>query len=51
MFKRLQNNFLFRQYSAKTELERLLVISCLFSIGLTAIRIVYTDQWRFAWLT
>src|SRR6476660_6870871 len=51
MLKRLQNSFLFRQYSAKTELERLLVISCLFSIGLTAIRIVYTDEWRFAWLT
>jgi len=51
MFKLLQNSFLFRQYSAKTELEKLLVLSCLFSIGLTAIRIVYTDQWRFAWLT
>src|SRR5829696_1380945 len=51
MFKRIQNSFLFRQYSAKTELERLLMLSCFFSIGLTAIRIIYTDQWRFAWLT
>ena len=51
MFKSLQNSFFFRQYSAKTELERLLFLSCLFSIGLTAIRIVYTDEWRFAWLS
>lgn len=26
------------------------MLSCFFSIGLTAVRIVYTGQWRFAWL-
>jgi uncharacterized membrane protein len=51
MFKRSQNSFLLKLYFAKSELERLLMLSCLFSIGLTAIRILYTDQWRFAWLT
>lgn len=51
MFKQLQNNFLLRIYFAKTELERLLMLSCLFSIGMTAFRILYTDQWRFAWLS
>lgn len=51
MFKTLQQNFLFKLYFSKTELERLLIASCFFSIGLTAIRILYTGQWRFAWLT
>ena len=51
MFKQLQNSFLLRIYFSKTELERLLLLSGLFSICLTVIRIVYTDQWRFAWLT
>lgn len=27
------------------------MLSCLFSIGLTTIRILYTGQWRFAWLS
>ncbi|HUC81886.1 MAG TPA: DUF1361 domain-containing protein, partial [Flavisolibacter sp.] len=51
MFKQLQNHFLLRIYFAKSELEKLLMLSCFFSLGLTAFRIVYTDQWRFAWLT
>jgi uncharacterized membrane protein len=51
MFKQLQNHFLLKLYFAKSELERLLMLSCLFSVGLTAFRIYYTDQWRFAWLS
>lgn len=51
MFKHLQNNFLFKIYFSKTELEKLLMVSCLFSIALTSFRIIYTDHWRFAWLT
>lgn len=51
MFKHLQNHFLFKIYFSKTELEQLLMLSCLFSLGLTAFRILYTDQWRFAWLS
>lgn len=51
MFKLLQNNFLLRIYFAKSELERLLMLSCLFSIGLTVVRIVYTDNWRFIGLS
>ena len=47
MFKHLQNNFLFRFYSTKSELEKLLILSCLFSIALTSFRIVYTDNLRF----
>jgi uncharacterized membrane protein len=51
MFKHLQQNFLFKLYFSKTELERLLIVSCLFSMGLTAARILYTHQLQFAWLT
>jgi uncharacterized membrane protein len=51
MFKHLQNNFILKIYFSKTELEKLLMISCLFSIALTGFRILYTDHWRFAWLT
>lgn len=51
MFKQPQNHFLLKLYFAKSELERLLMLSCLFSVGLTAFRIYYTDQWRFAWLS
>jgi len=51
MFKLLQQSFLFKLYLSKTELERLLILSCLFSMGLTAVRIVYTHHLQFAWLT
>lgn len=51
MYKHLQNNFLVKMYFSKTELERLLMLSCLFSIALTAIRIIYTDNWRFIGLS
>ena len=47
MFKHLQNHFLLRIYFGKSELERLLIVSCLFSIALTAVRIIYTDNLRF----
>ena len=50
MFKHLQTNFLFKIYMSKTELERLLIVSCLFSIALTTIRILYTGNLRFAGL-
>lgn len=51
MFKHLQNNFILKIYFNKTELEKLLMLSCLFSMALTGFRIIYTDHWRFAWLT
>lgn len=51
MLKHLQNNFIFKLYVSKTELEKLLMFSCLFSIALTSFRIFYTGQWMFAWLT
>lgn len=52
MFKQLQTNpVLYKLYFNKTEIERLLMLSCFFSIGLTFIRIVYTGQWMFAWLS
>lgn len=51
MFKLLQNNFLLRQlYFNKSEVERLLMLSALFSICLTCARIIYTGEWLFAWL-
>lgn len=51
MYKMLQANFFFhRFYFSKTELERLLMLSALFSIGLTVARILYTGEWLFAWL-
>lgn len=50
MFKTIQQTILFKLYFSKTELERLLILSCGFSLGLTAVRILYTGQWRFAWL-
>lgn len=51
MYKHLQHRFPFKLYFDKTDLERLLIVSCLFSTGLTAIRIVYTHHLHFAWLT
>ncbi len=51
MSKYLQGLPLLKPYFSKTELERLLILSCCFSTGLTAIRIVYTHHLHFAWLT
>lgn len=51
MYKTLQQVPLLRLYFSRPELERLLILSCLFSTGLTAIRIVYTHHLHFAWLT
>ena len=52
MFKTLQNNFLLHKlYFNKTELERLLMLSALFSMALTAARVIYTGQWLFVWLS
>jgi uncharacterized membrane protein len=51
MLKQLQNSFWLKMFIVKSELEKLLMLSCLFSIGLTGIRILYTNQWRFAWLS
>lgn len=52
MYKHLQNNFfLHKLYFNKTEVERLMMLSCLFSVALTALRIMYTGQWMFAWLS
>lgn len=51
MVKQIHQNLLLKLDFSKTELERLLILSCFFSIGLTAVRIFYTGQWLFAWLT
>jgi uncharacterized membrane protein len=52
MSKLLQNSLVLRQlYFNKPEMERLLILSSLFSIGLTATRIFYTREWMFAWLS
>ncbi|HVF80931.1 MAG TPA: DUF1361 domain-containing protein [Flavisolibacter sp.] len=52
MIKLLQTNCLLRQlYFNKPEMERLLMLSSLFSVGLTVARIFYTGEWLFAWLS
>lgn len=49
--KALQNSLLLqRLYFSKTELEKILMLSCLFSVGLTAARVVYTGELLFVWL-
>lgn len=51
MLKTIENNFWLRRiYFNKSEIERLLMLSALFSIGLSAARIIYTGQLLFAWL-
>ncbi len=48
MLKQLEKNFLLRTlYFNKTEIEKLLLLTCLFSIALCAIRIVYTGELLF----
>lgn len=52
MLKALQTNFVLRRlYFNKTEMEKLLMLSSLFSMGLTVVRIIYTHEWLFAWLS
>jgi uncharacterized membrane protein len=52
MVKTIENNFLLRRiYFNKSEIEQLLMLSALFSVGLTTARIIYTGQWLFAWLS
>lgn len=48
--KYLQRNFLFRFYFNRTDVEQLLILSSLFSVGLLAVRILYTGHLLFAFL-
>ncbi len=50
MFKRIIQPLLTVLYHHRTELEKWLMLSCLFSIGLTTFRILYTRQYLFIWL-
>jgi uncharacterized membrane protein len=50
MLKRTLQDTLLKLYFNKTELERWLVLSCFFSVGLTSFRVFYTKQWLFVWL-
>jgi uncharacterized membrane protein len=51
MMKALQNSLLLRQlYLNKSEIEKTVMLSCLFSVGLTAVRVVYTGELLFVWL-
>jgi len=51
MFRKLENNFLLHKiYFNKTELEKMLLLSCMFSICLTVMRVVYTGERLFLWL-
>lgn len=38
-------------YHGQTELEKGLILPCLFSISLVCFRVAYTKQWYFTWLT
>jgi hypothetical protein len=37
-------------YKSKTEVERMLLLSCLFSIAMSLVRVAYTNDWMFCWL-
>jgi uncharacterized membrane protein len=51
MIRKLKHNFLpGKIYFGKSELEKMLLLSCLFSVCLTGIRVIYTGQLLFAWL-
>jgi uncharacterized membrane protein len=39
-----------RLYTAKTELEKLLILCCSFSLALTGFRVFHTKHWLFVWL-
>ena len=47
--KRISSSFI-GLYTAKTELEKLLILSCLFSLCLTGFRVFYTGQYLFVWM-
>lgn len=42
-----KNYFLRKLYFDKSELEQVLILSCLFSVSLSLARIIYTHQWLF----
>ncbi|MGZ3837258.1 MAG: DUF1361 domain-containing protein [Flavisolibacter sp.] len=51
MFKTADNIFLKKSSPDKeTALENMLMLSCLFSVGLTVLRVLYTGEILFAWL-
>jgi uncharacterized membrane protein len=50
MFTRTIQSLLTAIYHKRTELEKWLMLSGLFSIGLTAFRVAYTKQYLFVWL-
>jgi uncharacterized membrane protein len=37
-------------YKSKTEVERMLLLSCLFSVAMSLVRVAYTNEWMFCWL-
>jgi uncharacterized membrane protein len=50
MIKQLFSYLAGASYRNRTELEKWLLLSCFFSIGLVAVRVVYAKQWTFVFL-
>jgi len=48
--KYLQRNFLFRFYFSRNDAEQILILCCLFSVGLMTFRVVYTGHLLFVFL-
>ena len=46
----IKNNLLTRFYGARSELEKLLLLSSGFSIAMTGLRVLYTGELMFVWL-
>lgn len=47
----MENNFLLNKvYFNKSGLEKMMLLSCLFSVCLTGLRVIYTSQLLFVWL-
>ena len=46
----IKNNLLTRFYGARSELEKLLLLSSGFSIAMTGLRVLYTWELMFVWL-
>ncbi|HEX6332952.1 MAG TPA: DUF1361 domain-containing protein [Flavisolibacter sp.] len=46
----MKTQVLRRLYFSRTEMEQVLILSCLFSICITIIRVLYTSQLMFVWL-
>ena len=45
MIRKIQSNLLLRKlYFDKTEIEKLLILSCMFSVGLSIVRFMYTGE-------